>query len=163
MLAALATWRMLNGEYTETLPLARRAITVAEAAGAIAEHAHGLATLGIILARTGDIDAGLAALDISFTLALQAASIEDVVRAASNRMYLLCTAGRFAEALDAAKDGQRAARSLGAPPGLTAVLDNNTAAVLTATGRWDRSRAAAHRTDSGVLGQRHQVPAAAAP
>ena len=136
VLAALATWRMLNGEYAETLPLARRAVTVAEEAGAMAEHAHGLATLGIILAGTGDIDAGVAALDTSFTLALQAASIEDVVRAASNRMYLLCTAGRFAEALEAAKDGQRAARSLGAPPGLTAVLDNNTAAVLTATGQW---------------------------
>lgn len=136
VLAALATWRMLTGEYAETLPLARRAVTVAEEAGAIAEHAHGLATLGIILARTGNIEAGVAALDTSFTLALQAASIEDVVRAASNRMYLLCTAGRFTEALDAAQDGRLAARSLGAPPGTTAVLDNNTAAVLTATGRW---------------------------
>jgi DNA-binding CsgD family transcriptional regulator len=136
VLAALATWRMLTGEYAETLSLARRAVIVAEEAGAIAEHAHGLATLGIILARTGDIDGGVAALDVSFSLALQAASIEDVVRAASNRMYLLCTAGRFTEALDAAQDGQRAARSLGAPPGLTAVLDNNTAAVLAATGRW---------------------------
>ncbi|HXS64951.1 MAG TPA: AAA family ATPase [Streptosporangiaceae bacterium] len=139
VLAALATWRMLNGEYAETLPLARRAVMVAEEAGAVAEHAHGLATLGIILARTGDLDAGLAALDTSFTLALQAASIEDVLRAASNRMYLLCTAGRFSEALDAAQDGRLAARSLGAPAGLTAVLDNNTAAVLTATGRWEEA------------------------
>ncbi len=139
VLAALATWRTLNGEYAETLPLARLAVTVAEQAGAVGEHAHGLATLGIILARTGDLDAGLAALDTSFTLALQAASIEDVLRAASNRMYLLCTAGRFSEALDVAQDGQRAARSLGAPPGLTAVLDNNTAAVLTATGRWEEA------------------------
>ena len=32
--------------------------------------------------------------------------------------------------------GRRAARSLGAPAALTSVLDNNTAAVLTATGRW---------------------------
>jgi DNA-binding CsgD family transcriptional regulator len=139
VLAALATWRMLTGEYAETLPLARRAVAVAQQVGAVAEHAHGLATLGIILARTGELDAGVAALDTSLNLAQQAASIEDVLRAASNRMYLLCTAGRFTDALDAAKDGQRAASSLGAPPGLTAVLDNNTAAVLTATGRWEEA------------------------
>jgi hypothetical protein len=39
-------------------------------------------------------------------------------------------------ALEVARDGRRAARSLAAPPALTAFLDNNTAAVLTATGRW---------------------------
>ena len=46
------------------------------------------------------------------------------------------TAGRAAEALGVARHGRQAARSLGAPPALTSVLDNNTAAVLTATGRW---------------------------
>jgi DNA-binding CsgD family transcriptional regulator len=51
-------------------------------------------------------------------------------------MYLLCTAGRFTEALEVAAEGRQAARSLGAPPSLTSVLDNNTAAVLTWTGRW---------------------------
>ncbi len=138
VLAALATRRVLAGDL-EVAPLAQRAVEVAKQVGAIAEQAHGLATLGIIQARNGDMEAGLAALDISFTLAKQAGSIEDVVRAASNRMYLLCTAGRFTEALAVARDGQRAARSLGAPPGMTSVLDNNTAAVLTATGRWDEA------------------------
>lgn len=138
VLAALATWRVLAGDL-DTASLARRAVDVGAQAGAVAEQAHGLATLGIIQARTGDLDAGLAALDTSVTLASQAGSIEDVLRAASNRMYLLCTAGRFAQALVAARDGRRAARSLGAPPGMTAVLDNNTAAVLTATGRWDEA------------------------
>jgi hypothetical protein len=51
-------------------------------------------------------------------------------------MYLLCTAGRFTEALEVGRAGREAARSLGAPPSLTSGLDNNTAAVLTATGRW---------------------------
>ena len=139
VLAALATWRVLAGDF-EAAPLAQRSIAVARQVGAVAEEAHGLATLGIIQARNGDMAAGLAALDTSFTLANQAGNIEDVVRAASNRMYLLCTAGRFTEALAAARDGQRAARSLGAPPGMTAVLDNNTAAVLHATGRWDEAR-----------------------
>jgi DNA-binding CsgD family transcriptional regulator len=136
VLAAQATWRMLLGQLDEALPLTERAVRVAEKVGASAERAHGLATLGIIQAQRGDLDGGLKALHASFTLAHQAGSVEDVLRAANSHMYLLCTAGRFAEALDVARDGRRAARSLDAPATLTAVLDNNTAAVLVATGRW---------------------------
>jgi len=136
VLAALATGRMLVGELDKALPLTIRAVEVAEQVGATAEHAHGLATFGIIQAQSGDLDAGLKALQTSSALAYRAGSVEDVLRAASNRMYLLCTAGRFTEALEVARDGRRAARSLDAPGMLTAVLDNNTAAVLTATGQW---------------------------
>jgi DNA-binding CsgD family transcriptional regulator len=136
VIAALATRRMLIGQVAAAQPLAERAVAVAKQTGAIAEHAHGLATLGIIQAQRGDLDAGLAALHASFTLARRSGSVEDVLRAAANHMYLLCTAGRFTEALEVARDGRRAAHSLSAPPALTAILDNNTAAVLTATGRW---------------------------
>lgn len=136
VLAALATYKMLLGEFAEALPVAEQAVAQAEQAGAAAEQAHGLATLGIILARRGDLDAGVAALRTSFSLARRTGSAEDAVRAAANHMYLLCTAGRFTEALEVAAEGRQAARSLGAPPALTSVLDNNTAAVLTWTGRW---------------------------
>jgi DNA-binding CsgD family transcriptional regulator len=136
VLAALATRRMLLGEFDAALPLAVRAVDVAQQASAAAEHAHGLATLGVVQAHRGDLDAGLAALRTSFTLAQRAGSLENVVRAAANHMYLLISAGRFAEALEVAADGQLAARSLDAPPALTWVLDNNIAAVLTTTGRW---------------------------
>jgi DNA-binding CsgD family transcriptional regulator len=139
VLAALATRRMLLGEIDDALPLAMRAVAVAEEVCAGAAHAHGLATLGIIQAQRGDLDAGLEALGISFTLAYRIGNVEDVVRAAANNMYLLCTAGRFGEALEAARAGRQAAHALSAPPALTAVLDNNTAAVLTATGRWDQA------------------------
>ena len=136
VLAALSTWRMLLGEFDEALPLAVRAIEVAQQAGAVAEHAHGLATLGIIRAQAGDLDAGLAALRTSLTLAQRAGSIEDIVRSAANHVYLLGNAGRFGEALEVARKGRQAVRALDAPPALTWVLDNNTAAVLTSTGRW---------------------------
>jgi DNA-binding CsgD family transcriptional regulator len=78
----------------------------------------------------------MAALRTSFSLARRTGSAEDAVRAAANHMYLLCTAGRFTEALEVAAEGRQAAKSLGAPPSLTSVLDNNAAAVLTWTGRW---------------------------
>ena len=136
ILAALAAWRTLLGEPDEAMPLATQAVAMAEQIGADAEYAHGLAILGIIKAQRGELEAGLAALDTSFTLAYRTGDIEGVVRAATNHMYLLYTAGRATEALDVARQGRRAARSLDAPAALTSVLDNNTAAVLTATGRW---------------------------
>ena len=136
ILAALANCRMLLGEPDEAMPLATQAVELAEKIGADVEYAHGLAILGIVQAQRGELEAGLAALHTSFTLACRSGSIEGVVRAAANQMYLLYTAGRSAEALEVARDGRRAAHSLGAPAALTSVLDNNTAAVLTATGRW---------------------------
>ncbi len=136
ILAALATGRMLLGDFGGALPVAERAVAEAQQAGAVAEHAHGLATLGILLAHRGELDAGIAALRMSFSLARRTGNVEDVVRATANHMYLLCTAGRFTEALDVAQEGRAVAASLGAPPALTSTLDNNVAAVLTATGRW---------------------------
>ena len=106
VLAALATGRMLLGDFGGALPLAERAVAEAEQAGAVAEHAHGLATLGILLAHRGELDAGMAALRPSFSLARRTGNVEDVVRAATNHMYLLCTAGRFTEALAVARDGR---------------------------------------------------------
>ena len=136
ILAALANCRMLLGEPDEAMPLATQAVELAEKIGADVEYAHGLAILGIVQAQRGELEAGLAALHTSFTLACRSGGIEGVVRAAANQMYLLYTAGRSAEALEVARNGRRAAHSLGAPAALTSVLDNNTAAVLTATGRW---------------------------
>ena len=136
ILAALASWRTLLGQPAEAMPLATQAVTMAKQVGADAEYAHGLAILGILRAQRGELEAGLAALDTSFVIAYRTGDIEGVVRAAANHMYLLYTAGRATEALGVARHGRQAARSLGAPPALTSVLDNNTAAVLTATGRW---------------------------
>ena len=119
VLAALATGRMLLGDFGGALPVAERAVTEAQQAGAVAEHAHGLATLGIVLAHQGEFDAGITALRTSFSLARRTGNVEDVARAAANHMYLLYTAGRFTEALEVAKEGRAVADSLDAPPALT--------------------------------------------
>jgi DNA-binding CsgD family transcriptional regulator/energy-coupling factor transporter ATP-binding protein EcfA2 len=136
VLAALATRRLHLGESGAALPLAQRAVEVAGRAGASAEQAHGLATLGVLQAQRGELEVGLAALRRSFALARGTGSIEDLVRAATNHMYLLIRAGRFAEALTVAREGRRAATSLDAPSALTSALDNNTAWMLIATGQW---------------------------
>ena len=139
IIAAHATLRMLLGDIEAALPAAAQAVAAAEQAGARAEQAQGLATLGIAQARLGELEPGLAALRTSFELARQAGSAEGVVRATANHMYLLCNAGRFTEALAVARDGRQVALSLDTPTALTAVLDNNTAAVLITTGRWDEA------------------------
>jgi hypothetical protein len=127
---------MLLGDFGGALPVAERAVAEAQQAGAVAEHAHGLATLGIVLAHRGEFDAGIAALRTSFSLASGTGNVEDVVRAAADHSYLLGMAGRYTEALDVAKEGRAVAESLDAPPALTATLDNNIAGALTASGRW---------------------------
>ena len=105
VLAALATRRMLLGESDAARPLAERAMAVAGQTGADDVHAHGLATLGIVKAQRGELEAGLADLHQAFTLACRAGSVEDTVRAAANRVYLLYRAGRLAEAVTAAYAG----------------------------------------------------------
>jgi DNA-binding CsgD family transcriptional regulator len=139
ILAAHATLRRQLGEVDAALPLAERAAAVARQVNAVTAHAESLATLGIIQGRHGNLDAGLAALGTSFDLARQAGSVEDVARAASNHMYLLCTAGRFTEALEVARSGRAATDLLGIPTALTSLLDNNTAAILIYTGRWQEA------------------------
>ena len=57
-LAALATHRMLLGEFDAALPVAEQAAAQADRAGAAAEQAHALATVGIIVAQHGQLDAG---------------------------------------------------------------------------------------------------------
>jgi DNA-binding CsgD family transcriptional regulator len=149
VLAAHATVRMLVGDFDAASPLAAQAVAAAARTGALAEQAHGLATLGIVQAQRGALEAGLVSLRTSFGLARQAGSVEHVVRAAANHMYLLCTAGRFGEALAVAREGRQTATALDTPTALTSVLDNNTAAVLVTTGQW----AEAERLLTELVGQ----------
>ncbi len=139
LLAALSSWRLVLGEAQEAWPLAEQAVAMARQVGAEAEYARGLAILGIVQAQHGELEAGLAALRTSFSLSYRAGSIEGVVRAATNHVHLLYTAGRCAEALEVARSGRRAAQVLAAPLPLTRALDNNTLMVLMATGCWEEA------------------------
>jgi len=136
VLAALATWRVLLGETDAALPLVTKAMEVAQRVGADAVYSHGLATLGIIEAEYGDLEDGLADLKAAFTLACRVGSVEDAIRAAANRVYLLYRVGRFAEAVEAGRAGRSAVAAMGAPPAITTGIGNNAAGALLASGRW---------------------------
>jgi DNA-binding CsgD family transcriptional regulator/tetratricopeptide (TPR) repeat protein len=136
VLAALATRRMLMGARNRTMSLALRSVAIAEQAGAAAVQAHGLATLGTIKAQRGQLDDGLADLRAAFTLARRIGSAEDTAQAAANHVYTLYRAGRFAEALDLARDVKDVLNALDAPPSMTLRIDTNAAAALVASGQW---------------------------
>jgi class 3 adenylate cyclase/tetratricopeptide (TPR) repeat protein len=136
VLAALGTWRMMLGELDAALPLVTKAMEVAQHIGADAVYAHGLATLGILEAQYGDLEDGLSDLQAAFTLACRVGSIEDAIRAAANRVYLLYRVGRFAEAVETGRAGRSAVADMGAPPTITTGIGNNAAAALLASGRW---------------------------
>ena len=112
VLAALATWSMLLGEFDRgpadsrsgrslkrSRPARSRSRPMAWRRWASSRHS------------AANCDAGMAALRRHSTSPAEAGNVEDVVRAATNHMYLLYTAGRFTEALEVARG--RAAR----PPG----------------------------------------------
>jgi DNA-binding CsgD family transcriptional regulator/tetratricopeptide (TPR) repeat protein len=136
VLAALATRRLSIGDYGNARPLAERAIEVARKTGATAEHARSLGALGMIQAQHGDAEGGLTSLSQAYALACRAGRVEDILSAAGYRMYVLCTLGRFSEALDVAREARRVALALNAPPGQLSIFGNNVAAVLVATGQW---------------------------
>ncbi len=137
VLAALATHRMLLGEFAEALPVAERAVAEARQAGAVAEQAHGLTTLGTVLAQRGELDAGMAALRTAFGLARRAGNAEDIdPRRGQPHVRPLHGGPVHRGSRGGGSAGRQAARSLRRRRPLTSILDNNTAAVLTATGRW---------------------------
>jgi tetratricopeptide (TPR) repeat protein len=136
VLAALGTWQMMLGELDAALPLVTKAMEVAQRTGTDAVYAHGLATLGILEAQYGDLEDGLSDLQAAFTLACRVGSIEDAIRAAANRVYLLYRVGRFAEAVETGRAGRSALADMGAPPTITTGIGNNAAAALLASGRW---------------------------
>jgi DNA-binding CsgD family transcriptional regulator/tetratricopeptide (TPR) repeat protein len=137
--ASLATRQLFLGDYDKACPLAERAVASACQTGATAEHARGLTVLGIVMSKRGDVTTGLQSLREASVLARQAGSTREIIHAASNHMYLLCTLGRFGEALDVAREGRQDALALGAPPSQLAIFGNNTAAILVATGRWQEA------------------------
>ena len=108
VLAALATWRMLLGEFGRRCRWREQAVAVAQAgrrgrrasprAGDAGHHPGPARRTGRRAGRTAHL---------ASRWRCRAGSIEDVVRAAANHMYLLCTAGRFAEALEVAREGGR--------------------------------------------------------
>ncbi|MBW8737925.1 MAG: AAA family ATPase [Streptomyces turgidiscabies] len=148
LLGSLATARLLLGRPDGVLPMAQRALEMANQVGATAEQAHALTALGVVRARYGEPGAAADALRAACAQAQRAGAVEDAVRAMSGLVKVLAGAGRFSEAREVVRLGRQTAKDLGAPPTLTAVLAADAAAILVVSGGW----AAADRLLNELVG-----------
>jgi transcriptional regulator with XRE-family HTH domain/tetratricopeptide (TPR) repeat protein len=136
VLAAHATGLMILGEYQRATVLAVRAVEMARATESIYAEGHAEATLGVLSAHDISIDEGIKHLRRTLAIARESTDVEIAVRGAVNLSYVLCTAGRLTDALDAIDEGHQLIDALGGPPSALVELDHNAAAILTYTGRY---------------------------
>ena len=132
-------WRMLLGEPAEAMPLATQAVALASRSAPT----RSTRTAWRYSASSGRSAASSRPGWRRWTPRSSSRTAPATSRASSGRRPTTCTcstrpAGPPRRSTRPAPAGQ-AARSLDAPAALTSVLDNNTAAVLTATGRWAKA------------------------
>ena len=139
VLAAHATGLMILGEYKRATSLAVRAVEMARVTESSYAEGHAEATLGVLYAHDISIEEGIKHLHRTLAIARQSSDVEIAVRGSVNLSYVLCTAGRLTDALDAISEGHQLIDALGGPPSALVELDHNAAAILTYTGRYDEA------------------------
>lgn len=137
VLAAHGTALMINGDYDTATNLCRRAITLAAEVEDPFAEGQAEATLGVLAAHSDGTDAGVRHLRRALTIASERAEVEIAMRAAVNLSYVLCTAGRFEEAVSSIVESRGLITRLGGPTAAVFELDHNAAAIQTLTGRFD--------------------------
>jgi adenylate cyclase len=95
--SVLATQRLFNQRVPEGLELARRAIEVADEAGAVGARIRAQAVLGVALCEAGRFNDGIAALDKSFEEAIQRGDLGYAASPLHNGIVMRSAAGRIDE------------------------------------------------------------------
>jgi class 3 adenylate cyclase/DNA-binding CsgD family transcriptional regulator len=93
----LASQRLFNQRLPEGLELARRALEIAEAAGAVGARIRARATFGLALSLAGQFTEGIAALDMSLEEGLQLGDLGFAAAALHNSALMRLSAGRIDE------------------------------------------------------------------
>ena len=143
VLAQAAGLHLLGGDPTTAATVAREAIRMAQAVGAISEEALALGILGWAEAVTGDVDLGIATFRRGVGIAERLGGVEGIALGHANLAALLDRLGRTQESLEAARDGFALAQRLGVPRTYGGVLLGHVAKALFDLGRWDEAAAAA--------------------
>ena len=104
VLASLAQHLMIDGRFDESIDIVNQALEMADAAAKAGEdvlevRAHATCTLGVDVASRGDSERGLVLLERAAELAREAGRLDDLMRVAGNRTYLLDLDLRREEAL----------------------------------------------------------------
>ncbi|HYM83230.1 MAG TPA: LuxR C-terminal-related transcriptional regulator, partial [Candidatus Dormibacteraeota bacterium] len=145
VLGALAQIRMLDGMFRESIRLARQALTIARAAGepGLGDAANALTTLGVAEGWGDDPELAVAHLREARRLAEAAGRLDEVFRVYANLTTILDLHGRREEAVEVARDGIEAARTVGQEAVYGNFLRGNAADSLFYLGRWEEARALA--------------------
>ena len=137
ILGSLAGALLGLGRYDEGRTVASDGVACAEAAGAKSEESRARNVLGSILVALGDVEEGIAQLELSADLAAEAGPSDMRVIGPYNLAVNLAMAGRLREAQAAAARGVEAARTEGLQRRYGMDLAALEGDVLTRLGRWD--------------------------
>ncbi|HEY3523563.1 MAG TPA: response regulator transcription factor, partial [Candidatus Limnocylindrales bacterium] len=140
VLGGLARHQMLLGAFSEAAEVARQALAAAEAAGAEAEVAATLTTIGVVEGWTGDLERALEHLADARARAAKIGRLDEVFRVAANLTTILDLHGRREDAVEAAYEAIDLARSSGLDAVYGNFLRSNVAYSLFVLGRWRESR-----------------------
>ena len=156
VLATLASALTRSSELEESVLVARRAVAVADAAGAADVEADATITLGVAISYLGPAEAGIGPLHSGVALALELGIPATAVRGYINLSDVLELLGRHREAARTAAEGLELAARAGLSRALGAYLIGNQAESLLRLGEWaeaDELTARAMRTlPEGVFG-----------
>lgn len=149
--AALAAGLLVSGESAAAAEEATAAIALARAGGFHHEEAYALCTLGVCRSIDGDLDESVRLLERARLWCDRDGSIEQVLRVYTDLTFVLTTAGRPRESLDAAYAGVARTRRLGLASTGGGALLVNTASTLQLLGDWDEAvRVARDALQQGV-------------
>src|SRR6266508_1936355 len=138
MLASHAlTLTQLGWRSPKAIQYCEQAIRIARAAGARAEEAHALATLGMCLDDLNQLDRAIALQLEARRIAEGVGDTETVIRTYATLSHSLVAAGRDREALDDAHQGYQRARQLGLQRAMGSYVASDLARRLLASGRWE--------------------------
>jgi ATP/maltotriose-dependent transcriptional regulator MalT len=144
LLNTLAARLMVKAELDRAIELADQALSLARSIDSPGQASIAANLAGLSRAQRGEIDTGIAQLDLARELAQgdPAAMLRYRVNA-SDLMYHL---GRFDEALQLAEEGIARARELGVERSSGVILASNAVDPLLALGQWERGEALIDRT-----------------
>ncbi|GAA0974526.1 LuxR family transcriptional regulator [Acrocarpospora macrocephala] len=149
LLTSLSRNQLRGGWIENVQATAERAVSVAAAVRAHAEHADALVTLGSLRASVGDAEAGMRTLSEGLALAERIGAVETMMRARNNSSDLLAMLGRHQEAIDTATVGLELARRTGASRTYGAYLAGNIHESMVRLGRWREAEQAAEQALRG--------------
>ena len=151
VLAALALGQMFTGRAAAAEGTARRAIELADRAGAVAESLDATITLAVSIAQQGDAERSAAMLAQCLPRARELDELQLVVRCYGNLTFVLNSAGRYDEVDRVAREGEEVCHRYGPILSVASTVVNNHISALVYLGRWDEARELARQAFDEAL------------